>query len=547
MKIKALLISEEGSLMPLWAIGGTMVMISMFWVENTSFAILDKLKNLHITGAVARTSLIDRGHSQSSLDEVVRASGSSGFNYIQRFSYSSLEDLEEAKENDRLQETMTASMNSSQIVEVPFDTLNDSLNLSTSLRLTTLDNTVKVLHPLNIHLIIEGTPENKSNMLRVNLPLYNALKRLTEDAPETRMNIIPYSYRINSGSRCYTGIARGDSFSFVWWENAFMQEDLLTSYTSQLNSAMSSLTNANNSLASLNRKISDLKKEQAEYKPGSAEYADLQRQIDQAMSQYSSIENSIPQLETNIDNAQDRYDAQKKIVDELQASDTYVKYLPLAKHYARRYQNYRYFEDYTDEIANKGDFSIPEENYLKAALNMTSSPMVHSTLSVARNNYFGDTNTCPLTSVTSSITSAESVRTAINLMDYSGKDLLALEGLLWTGRSIYSGGGSLTRNVAIMFISGKQDTIDPESLSGIKEACNTIKNTFSAGKVSKLLIVAPDADAAENYSGLQCTTSWDSDTGFILLDDYIDNFDKEIEARFIHYFSQESTTRNVNG
>lgn len=99
----------------------------------------------------------------------------------------------------------------------------------------------------------------------------------------------------------------------------------------------------------------------------------------------------------------------------------------------------------------------------------------------------------------------------------------------------------------IMFISGKDDSIDPETLAGVQEACTTIKNTFSSGKVSKLVVVAPDADAADNYVALQCATSWNNDTGFIFLDNYVDDFDKEIETRFIHYFSRESTTRNVNG
>lgn len=547
MNLETIITSEEGSLMPLWAIGGTMVMISLFWVENSSFAFLDKMKNVHVSSAVARASLIDRGRSTASLNEIARASGTESIQVNQRFYDYSIEELEEAKDNERLQETVSAKTNMMQTTSVPFDTLNESLDFSTSLKLSTMDNTVKVLHPLNIHLIVESTPENKTNISKVSQPLVNALKRLASDAPDTRMNIVPYSYRVNVSGRCYTGIARGDDFSFVWWEEAFRQEDLLVTYSNQLNSAKNSLSSANSSMASLDKKIKDLQKEQADHLPGSAEYASLQSQIDTAKNQYSSTENSIPQLEENIANAQDRYDKQKKTVDELHESETYIKYLPLAKHYAKRYQNYRYFEDYTDEVANEGDFSMPEGSYKNAALNMTASTTLHSKLSVSRNNYFGDANTCPSTSVSSNISSPDTVKSSLNAIDYTGKDLLALEGLLWAGRSIYSGSSNLTRNVAVLFISGKENSIDPESFPGAQEACNTIKNTFSSGKVSKLLVVAPDEEAAEQYITMQCATSWNSDTGFILLDDYVDDFDKEIEAKFIHYFAQESTTRNVNG
>ncbi|NDJ59220.1 hypothetical protein GWD52_19980 [Enterobacteriaceae bacterium 4M9] len=547
MNIKTLIDSDEGSLMPLWAIGGMMVMISMFWVENTSFAILDKLKSVHITRAVARASLIDNGHSQSALDEIVRASGVDSFQYSQKFHYSSIEDLETNESSERLQELVSAKTNTLQIASVPFDTLNESLGLSNDLKITSLDNVVKVFHPLNIFLSVESTPENKYNVNRVAVPLYNALKRVIKDAPETRMNTIPYSYRVNSGGRCYTGIARGDDFSFIWWENAFKQEDLLTSYASQVTSAQNSLASANSSMNALKDKIDKLIKEQGEYTQGSDEYAELQKQIDEAKEQLTSIENSIPQLEANVANAQDRYNTQEKVVDELQASETYVKYLPLAKHYAKRYQNYRYFEDYTDPIANEGEFSMPEENYPSAALNMTTSPTVHDKLSVARNSYFGDTSTCPATAVSNNMTSAESVKSALNTIDYTGKDLLSLEGFLWAGRSALSANSSLTRNVVLIFISGKEDSIDPETLAGSQEACNTIKDIFSSGKVNKLLLIAPDAEAAQNYISMQCATRWGNDIGFILLDEYTDDFDKEIEARFIHYFSQESTSRNVNG
>jgi len=547
MKLQTHFFSEKGSLMPLWAIGGMMVMISIFWVENTSFSILDKLRNIHITSAVARTSLIDHGRSQTALNEIVSASGTSPFNYTQKFKYASVEDMEELKDNDRLQEIISARTNTSQTTTVPFETLNDSLHLSKHLNITSLDNTVKVLHPLNIHLAVESTPENKPNMSRVSQPLYNAIKRLTGDAADTRVNIIPYSYRVNNAGRCYTGINRGDDFSFVWWENAFREEDLLTSYKSQLTSAKNNFSSTNSSIVTLDRKLADLKKEQAKYKPGTEEYAELQKQIDSVNNQLTSLTNSLPQLEASIDNAQEKVDKQTKVVEDLQASENYIKFLPLAQHYAKRYQNYRYFEDYTDEVANQGDFSMPEENYSQSASKITLSPTVHYALSVSRNNYFGDTNTCPSTVVSSNMSSPESVKSALNSIDYSGKDLLALEGLLWAGRSFFSGSSSLTRNVVIMFISGKDDSIDPETLAGVQEACTTIKNTFSSGKVSKLVVVAPDADAADNYVALQCATSWNNDTGFIFLDNYVDDFDKEIETRFIHYFSQESTTRNVNG
>ncbi|NUU69103.1 hypothetical protein HQN64_23845 [Enterobacteriaceae bacterium BIT-l23] len=551
MKYLQKISSEQGSLLPLWAIGGMMVMISIFWVENVSYSILEKYKDLHISDAVARAALLSHNQSPAALHQLTAASGALGdkdyYQFVHQFAQASVNELDEEKNKKRLAEIISDRTAVTKSIEVPFTSLNNSLKLPENLQLRSLDNTVKVLRPLNVVFVVEATPENKLVIDRVSAPLYSALGRLSADAPTSRFNIIPYSYRVNYGGRCYTNIPRDDEFSFSWWEEAFGQEDELAAKEQSLDQAKMNLQNVKDLIDSSVILLNDLNNQLSKYPQGTPEYKSIQSKISAVNSKLSEARSRIPKLEQDLDNMQKEYDLQKKKVDDIHNSEIYKKYFPLARHYARRYDNYRYFEDYTDQFANSGDYSIPEGSFTRAASMITASPTGYQTLSVSRDRYFGDTTTCPISAIDETISTPASALSALTSVDYSGTALLSLEGLLWAGKSIYSGTSNLTRNLVFMFVSGKKNTIDPNRLPGVKEACSALRDTFVSGKVSKLVIVAPNQEAAEEYIGLQCATTWGNNTGFILLDQLDGDLNESLEAKFLYYMSQESTTRNVNG
>ncbi|MFP2428847.1 hypothetical protein [Enterobacter ludwigii] len=548
MSLRKTLFSEKGSLAPLWAIGGLMLVISIFWAENYGWTFLNKYRQLQLTNSLARASLLENAGSSSNLQKLVEASG--GNTAKQTFSQvaniSTLAELNALPKEKRLAEPLTVQLKSTTLLKMPFTEVNKNIGLPDSATLVTRDQSVKVFRPLNVILAVESTQLNKSSMARVITPLSNALQRLADVAQTSRFTIIPYSYRVNVSGKCYTGIGRDDDFNFLWWENFFAADDMLTSSVNAWNTAKNKLTSANSSINSKKSEVTRLRDVQKQIDPSSPEYQEIEDKINQLNSEITDLQNTLPQLQENVSNAQTNKDKQQEIVDDLKSSAQYTDYLELAKHYAKRHSNYKYFADYNDAFANSGKFSITSGNYLSAAKNLTAKPEFLSQLAVTRNKYFGDTTTCPSSQVSYNLTSVSTVRNALNAIDFSATEPLSLEGVVWAGRSIYGRSTSLIRNVVFLFISDKDEMNDPTTLPGVSNACSTLKNTYSNKIASKLVVVGSDSRAIEKFTRLSCPTSWYQDVGVIALNELNGNFSEELEARFAFYLSQESTTKNVN-
>lgn len=542
--------SEDGSIMPFWAIGGMMTLIAVFWVENTSSIMFDKYKNLSITSAVSRASLININISSSTIDSIVQSSGlvfnSGNFSLSDVITASSIEELDKGIEEGRLSEILSNKTRVFQTVSVPFKGVNESIHVDTDVELSTRDNAVKILRPLNVFVAVESTPENRAYASGISQHLYKAFDRLLDEAPGSRLNIIPYSYRVNYGNRCYTGIARGDSFSYVWWENMFYQEDLLKSYENQLSTAKYNLSSTLSSISNSKQKIELLNEELKSHSPGTEQYTSIQNQISVLSQDVYNKEISIPNLQLKVALAQEQVDRQIENIATLHNTETYKIYFPLAKHYAKRYDNYRYFENYEDEFSNSAPYSNSIDNLLFSAKNITASPTVNYALSVERNAYFGDARSCPSSQVSSDITNLDVFKSKFANVDYSSSDLFAIEGVLWAGRQAYNNSSSLSRNVIIQVISGKKDSIVSNSLTGVNDVCSSIKKTYYNGKVSKIVLISPDRSSAEDYMLTQCGTAWGDDIGIISLDDFDSLHSDAIESKILFYLSQESTSRNVN-
>lgn len=548
MTLRKTLLSENGSLAPLWAIGGLLLVISIFWAENYGWTFLSKYRQLQLTNSLVRSSLLENGGSTDNLQKLVAASGINAENqtFSQVVNISSLEELNTLPKERRLAEPLTAQLKSASTLKMPFIEVNTNMGLSDSVTLVTRDQSVKVFRPLNVIIAVESTQLNKSSMARVIPPLSNALQRLADATKTSRFTVIPYSYRVNVSGKCHTGIGRGDDFDFSWWESFFSADDVLASSINTLDTYSKKLASANSSISSKNMEVIRLRKEQEELEPSSPEYKALQDKIDKLNSEITDLQNTIPQLQENIDNAQKNKDEHQRVIDNLKSSVQYIDYFELAKHYAKRYGNYKYFADYNDVFANSGKFSITNENYISAAKNLTITPESLSKLAVTRNKYFGDTTTCPSSQPSYNLSSVNTVRNTLNAIDFSGTESLSLEGVVWAGRSIYGKSSSFIRNIIFLFISDKEEMNDPTTLPGVSTACSTLKNAYSNKIASKLVVVGSDSRAIEKFTRLSCPTSWYKDVGAIALNELNGNFSEELEARFAFYLSQESTTKNVN-
>lgn len=536
--------------MPLWAIGGMMVVISIFWVENYSSTIMEKTREMRLTSVVTRTSMVERGTVTANAGRLAEATGANMNQATHAFSAelqeTTLEKLQELKENKRISELLATTSNVSQNTNVPFDEINKTIGLDPEVRISTADNAVKVFRPLHVIIAVEASSLNRANVMQARAALMSSLSRLYAEAPATRTTVIPYSFRVNSGGKCYTGIARSDAFSFVWWENFFAQEDYLAELANTLRMAEEYLGRLNAEIDYSNQMIIYLNNELSQHDPGTQEYKELTEQISYYQQEIRLAEAMLPMANENIKIAKENVDAQKEVIDNLKQQQQYIDYFPLAKHYAKRYDNYYLLDDYTDNFANSGIFSITQSDFERAAKTTYQSAEYLSSLAVKRGVYFGDAGTCPASTVKYGLTSSQNVNSALSGIDFSTNKIKTLEGLLWAGRTAFSASRGMARNVIILFASDTKEVIDPDEVTGIRQSCAAIKTGFINNKSAKLIVVTQNQDGRDKFEELSCATQWFTDPGYINLEDINNESTPTLEEQFNFIFSQESTTRNIN-
>lgn len=539
---------ERGGLMPLWAIGGMMVVISIFWVENYSFAIMEKTREIRLASVVSRASIVERGNVTSNLERLVDATGvkinQNDPTISAQFRQATLENLQELKDKKRKSEIFSSRVNVGHEFTVPFEKVNQSIGIDPVMRMSATENPVKVLKPLNVILAIEASNQNKANVMQAKTALINSISRLYNEAPDTRTTIVPFSFRVNQEGKCYTGIMRSDEFSFSWWENFFSLEEYITQLEKQLKNEYEYLDSLKYRITYYIQMASIASDSREKHSPGTQEYKELTEAIEYYQSNINYYERMVPITEENIQQLKEKIADQKKVIEELKEDEQFVNYLPLAKHYANKFTNYTLLEDYTDSFANAGIFSIKENDFLTSADYFNKNADYLSYLSVKRNKYFGDTETCPVSSIKSNLVNTQSVNSILSSIDFSGNKIMTLEGLLWAGRTAFSRG--MSRNVIIFFASDIKDAVDPDNISGVKESCAAITSEFINGKSVKLIIVTQSQKGREKFEKFNCATKWFSDKGYITLEDYDNDATLTLEDTFNSIFSQESATRNIN-
>jgi hypothetical protein len=511
---------------------------------------MEKTREMRLTSVVTRTSMVERGTVTANAGRLAEATGANMNQATHAFSAelqeTTLEKLQELKENKRISELLATTSNVSQNTNVPFDEINKTIGLDPEVRISTADNAVKVFRPLHVIIAVEASSLNRANVMQARAALMSSLSRLYAEAPATRTTVIPYSFRVNSGGKCYTGIARSDAFSFVWWESFFAQEDYLAELANTLRMAEEYLGRLNAEIDYSNQMIIYLNNELSQHDPGTQEYKELTEQISYYQQEIRLAEAMLPMANENIKIAKENVDAQKEVIDNLKQQQQYIDYFPLAKHYAKRYDNYYLLDDYTDNFANSGIFSITQSDFERAAKTTYQSAEYLSSLAVKRGVYFGDAGTCPASTVKYGLTSSQNVNSALSGIDFSTNKIKTLEGLLWAGRTAFSASRGMARNVIILFASDTKEVIDPDEVTGIRQSCAAIKTGFINNKSAKLIVVTQNQDGRDKFEELSCATQWFTDPGYINLEDINNESTPTLEEQFNFIFSQESTTRNIN-
>lgn len=345
-------------MVPLWAIGGLMVVISFLWVDNTSYFLFEKIKQLNIAQASARMSLLQGGEENATLALVARAvdvqDSSASYQSYGSVSGETVKQLDNRLNMKRLNQPLENYFDARKSVDVPFTEANRAVGISSRADFSTVDRSVKLLRPLDVVIAVEDTPATHATFNMSRQALMNALTRLYQQAPNSRTFIVPYGWRINQGGRCYTGIARGDDFSFVWWEQFFQAEQRLEMAVKALQTARDSYANALWIISELQSNIAlwqnsmNNPDENSDTGSGNilpAPPPDYPGMIADACAQIKDLQISLPQREKQIDDMQGQVKERTDELNRLKDSAQYHDYLPLANHYAINYSNYQQLED----------------------------------------------------------------------------------------------------------------------------------------------------------------------------------------------------------
>lgn len=545
------LLDEKGSMIPLWAIGGCMVFLSIFWVDNTSWTLLEKIRQMSHADTLTRIAMIEEGASDRNSEKILSAvsapDNTAYYKFDSNLEQPNLETIDGRVYDGLLMSPFSNMATSSKTVAVPFVDVNKSIDVSEKVKFKSTDRALKLFKPINVIIAVENTQENRENFYQARQPLINAIRRLYQQAPASRVSLIPYSFRVNYLGRCYTGIERGDEFDFPWWEIYLDRVDASNLKEDALLAALAALEGAENKIKENNESVEKLKESLKDHDPGTADYQKIKNDIEKLVTLIKNIEETIPQLEKNLQEAEEESNQQKDIMESLEDHKLYDKYRFLAMHYAKKFDNYKLLEDYKDDFANSGIYKIDESNFLNSAARINViEPYYLRRLAVWRNGPFSDSDTCPSVGVAGEMNNIGTVSSALSNLNFSNDKLMSLEGILWAGRQATSKTASGSRNVILLFTSDKEDVLDDNRLLGVSESCRAIKQSYINHRSSKIIFVVKNREAMDKFSKLNCATEIGGKSGFIVQDEIYDNFSEQMELNFMYLFSQESTTRDAN-
>ncbi|MEL4013186.1 hypothetical protein [Dryocola clanedunensis] len=535
-------------MMPYWALGGMATIVSIFLMENMSYSLLEKAQELQIAQVISRSAMIAGGSVDNA--RLLASAANVDFNALSRNTQASVSEakidaLDKMNKTQRRDEIYSTAALTSSVKSLPFEEINRSLSLDTRTRSSTADKVVKLVHPLNIIMAVEASPDNYSSVSRAINAFYTAAGREINAGIKMKVSVIPYSYRVNQGGYCYTGIGRGDDFSFQWWEDYYMQQENLNRAQQNLRDAQNSLSYTYRAIENYNEQIKQATKKQQDLDPGSKEYLQLSRQIRNINASLLDANSRIPSLQLTVNNNDYAVKQQARLVEQMEKQPQYKIYLSLSKHYSRAGDNYRLFSDYLDRFSNQGSYSMPETRYYAAANQLTLPPNYYRSLAVQRSRYFGDSTSCPAAQVRTDLTNLSAIRSAVGSIDYAGQYIQTLEGLLWAGRTVFSRNNGNTRNVVMLFVSDKKDTTEPDKLPGVGNTCSGIRSLLANGNVAKLLVITANKNGRKKFERQGCATQWANDTGYIVLDDITKDFSNALQEKFLQAMTQESTSRSA--
>ncbi|AUI85071.1 hypothetical protein BS333_00990 [Vibrio azureus] len=407
--------------------------------------------------------------------------------------------------------------------------------------------TIRAKHyeDLNIIVTISDDSETKYLVNSVKYSLNNALKVLFEHT-NSNLTVVPFGYRININGKCWTTFPRGDGFSFQWWEAYYAQLDILDALEQQQQNIDNLIANTRHQIEQKQARIDEIDQLlattddpeeidnlNAEKEALEDEIQELQRQLEDLLNQKEDIDNQV--------------NDQQQTIEDLQSSPTFMKYNELADHYAKSGQNYLYIDNYFDAFLYDHSYDYTEDDARDDALVTEFKPGSLNKLSITKNKYFGNSQTCPSKAVIEETTSYRAFLSTVNQMSFSSPFVSPIQGVNYALKhSFLSNKANRTAVIHLTALTDDKLSEQDQKESDkdiLQQFCQTIKKDYIHDVSAKSIFIVNDDSNISEIESLECANLWHDQYSIINIDEFDD--DDLLTDRIAYELLQESSSNYI--
>ncbi|GEM76014.1 hypothetical protein [Vibrio sagamiensis] len=407
--------------------------------------------------------------------------------------------------------------------------------------------TIRAKHyeDLNVIVTIADDSETKYLANSVKHSLNNALKVLF-DHTDSNLTVVPFGYRINIGGKCWTTFPRGDDFSFQWWEDYYAQLDMLNDLKQQQRNIDNLIANARRQIEQKQARIDEIDQLLAT--------TDDPEEIDNLNAEKELLENEIQELERQLEDLlnqkediDNEVNDQQQVINDLESSQTFIKYHELAEHYAKSGQNYLYIDNYFDVFLDDNSYPYTSDDAINDASRTEFDQSLLSELSITKNKYFGNTQTCPSKAVVEETTSYRVFLSTVNQMNFRAPFVSPIQGVNYALKhSFLSNKANRTAVIYLTALTDEKlsDQDQKESEKDIlKQFCQTIKTDYINHVSAKSIFIVNDDSNISDIESLECANLWHEKYSIINIDEFDD--DDLLTDRIAYELLQESSSNYI--
>lgn len=488
-------------------------------------------------------------NTTSELNDLIAITGSSNGNVEKQVAKSNGLEIESSRDNwtfDEYDNDDVVYMTTSSVMQ-QHRKLTPGLSNVSDTSFSVEAKTIRAKHyeDLNIIIAISNDPESRQIIDEAKYEINDALKALFEKTNST-LTVIPYGYRINVDGKCWTTFSRGDGFSFAWWENYFMQGDILKSLEEEKSDLEHLISDANSQMSIKQKNIDEINEQLAETEnPEIKDQLELEKE--QLEREIEDLNSKIEEYESDLEDQLEPIADQEGIMDDLESTETYKEYKDLAYHYVKSNyggSNYVYLDNYFDDFLELNNYDYNDGDVIVDSSRTNMSNV--NDLRVTKNKYFGDIKTCPNQQVQIESSDYSKFLTVVNGMDFNGSFVSPVQGFNYSLKKTFN--LEKKRTVIINITSLNDDYLSEQDQQNndkdiLNDFCSTIQEKYVNDVSSKSIFIVNTNSNIDDIEALNCTNSWNQSNGIINIDEF-DEY-KKLTNRISYELLQESSSTYI--